>query len=381
MRMGHIVAPQRLRGWLTANVAVVARDTYPAEEIRRMTAPIIRAPFSTGLLASLGALAAFTLLRAIAEVRQVLLLVLLAAFIAVGLNPAVSYLHRRGWPRSVAVGAVLVGLIVLVSAAVATFVPAVVTELTRLANEAPRLLGDLRRIPALADLDNRFHLVVRAQQQATDLANRHPERLVNGLLGVGEALLGLLGSIITVLALTAYFVAEAPSIARSLGRLVPRSRRARVVLLAEEIAVLVGGYVLGKLVTALLAGIFQLTILLVFGVPFASALALLTALLSLVPLIGGYASGAVCAVVALTVSVPVTLAVIGLQFGYRLVEDYLITPRIMRRSVDISPVLTIVSVIVGGAMLGLVGALLAIPAAAGAQLIGREVLIRRLDRG
>ncbi len=358
----------------------MTRDDRPAQDVRGIAGQLTRAPFSTGLLTTFGALAAYTVLQAVAEVRQVLLLVLLAAFVAVGLNPAVSYLHGRGLPRPLAVATVLVGLVVLVAGAVATFVPALVTELSRLTTEAPRLLGDLRRIPVIARLDDRFHLLAKAQQQATDLASRHPEQLVGGLLGVGQALLGLLGSIVTVLALTAYFVAEAPVIAPALGRLVPRSRRARVVLLADEIASLVGGYVLGKLITALLAGLFQLTILLMFGVPFASALALLTALLSLIPLIGGYASGAVCAVVALTVSVPAALGVVALQFVYRLVEDYLITPRIMRRSVDISPVLTIVSVIVGGAMLGLVGALLAIPAAAGGQLIGREVLVRRLDR-
>ncbi len=365
---------------MRANVAAMPRADDPGNELRQLSLPVIRAPFRTGLLSALGALAAYTLVLAAAQVREVLVLVVLSAFIAIGLHPAVRHLHRRGLPRPLAVAVVLVGLVLLVAGALATFVPAVLSEVTQLGREAPHLIADLRGIPVLAHLDDKFHLLAKAQQAVSDLVNRHPERLVGGLVGVGRALLGVLGSIVTVLALTAYFVAEAPSIVAALGRLAPRSRRARVVLLTDEIAGLVGGYVLGKLATALLAGVFQLSILLVFGVPFASALALLTALLSLLPLIGGYASGGVCALVALTVSVPATLAVVGLQFVYRLVEDYLITPRIMRRSVDISPVLTIVSVIVGGALLGLVGALLAIPAAAGAQLVGREVLIRRLDR-
>lgn len=349
------------------------------DDPRALIAPVLRAPLTTGFLSAAGALAAYTLVLAIAAVRDVLVLVLVAAFLAVGLHPAVVFLRRRGLSRPVAVAAVLVGLVLLVAGAVATFVPAVVTEVTRLVDEAPRLVGDLRRIPALHQLDVRYHLVAKGQQRITDLLRNHPERLVGGALGLGRALLGLLGSVVAVLALTAYFVVESPSITRNLYRLVPRSRRARVILLTEKIGGLVGGYVLGKLVTAVLAGLFQLVVLLVLHVPHAVALGLLTALLSLIPLVGGYAAGAACAVVALTVSVPATIAVVSLFTGYRLVEDYLITPRIMRQSVDISPVLTIVAVILGGAVLGLVGALLAIPTAAALQLVGREVLIRRLD--
>lgn len=349
------------------------------EDIRRLTTPVSRSPFRTGLQATAGALAAYTLLEAIAAVRGVLVLVLVSGFLAVGLTPAVKYLVRHGLRRGLAVTVVLVGLTLLVGGAVATFVPALLTEVDKLVKEAPHLLGDLRKIPALAHFDASHHVVAKAQQYLSETMTKHPERLVGGVIGVGKALLGLVGSVITVLALTSYFVAEGPAIADFLHRLVPRSRRARVVLLTDEIAARVGGYVLGKLITAVLAGVFELVILLILHVPFASALALLTALLSLIPLVGGYASGTVVAIVALTVSVPVTLAAVALMFIYRLVEDYLITPRIMRRSVDISSVLTIVSVFLGGAALGLVGALLAIPAAAALQLVGREVFIRRLD--
>jgi predicted PurR-regulated permease PerM len=119
--------------------------------------------------------------------------------------------------------------------------------------------------------------------------------------------------------------------------------------------------------------------LLAFGVPYPLLLGLLVALLDLIPVIGSTIGGAAVSLVALTVSVPVAAATLGFYIAYRLAEDYLIVPRIMGRTVEVPAVVTVVAVLLGGALMGLIGALVAIPAAATLRLLLREVTFHRLD--
>jgi predicted PurR-regulated permease PerM len=164
-----------------------------------------------------------------------------------------------------------------------------------------------------------------------------------------------------------------------LYRLAPASRRARVILIGDEIFVKVGGYMLGNFLTSLIAGVGTWAWLEIFGIPYALLLGLLVALLDLIPVIGSTIGGAIVSLVALTVSLPVALATLAFYIGYRLAEDYLIVPRIMGRTVQVPAVVTVVAVLLGGALMGLIGALVAIPAAAALRLLLNEVTYRRLD--
>jgi predicted PurR-regulated permease PerM len=183
-----------------------------------------------------------------------------------------------------------------------------------------------------------------------------------------------------VIVLVVYFLAGMLRIKQFFYRLAPGSRRARVILLGDEIFTKVGGFVLGNVATSVITGLGTYLWMLAFGIPYPILLALFVALLDLIPVIGSTIGGAVVSLVALTVSLPVAIATLAFYIGYRLVEDYLLTPRIIGSTVKVPAVVSVVAVLVGGALLGIVGALVAIPVAAALRLLLEEIMFRRLDR-
>ena len=162
--------------------------------------------------------------------------------------------------------------------------------------------------------------------------------------------------------------------------LVPHSRRPRVILIGDEILAKVGGYVLGNVITSVIAGLGTYFWLLAFGVPYPLLLAMFVALLDLIPVIGSTIGGVVVTLVALTVSLPVALATLAFYVAYRLAEDYLIVPRIMGRTVQVPAIVSLIAVLIGGVLLGIIGALVAIPVAAAIRVLLHEIAIRRLDK-
>ena len=180
--------------------------------------------------------------------------------------------------------------------------------------------------------------------------------------------------------MTIYLLADLPRIRSGLYRLAPHSRRPRLILIGDEIVAKVGAYVLGNLLISVIAGSVTTIWLLIFGVPYAALLGLLVGLLDLIPVVGSTIGGLVASLVALTVSVPVALATVGFFVVYRLVEDYLLVPRIIGGVVKVPALVTIVAVLLGAALLGVIGALVAIPIAAAVLLVVREVALPSLDR-
>ena len=184
-----------------------------------------------------------------------------------------------------------------------------------------------------------------------------------------------------VTVLTIYFLADLPRI-RALGyRFVPHARRPRAILIGEDILNKIGGYVLGNVVISVIAAALTFTWLVSFGVPYPFLLAVLVALLDLVPVVGSTIAGIIVVLVALTVSLPVCLFTIGFFVVYRFFEDYVLVPKLIGKAVEVPALLTVVAVLIGAALLGVVGALVAIPAAAAVLLIAQEIWFPRLDEG
>jgi predicted PurR-regulated permease PerM len=150
-------------------------------------------------------------------------------------------------------------------------------------------------------------------------------------------------------------------------------------LLIDEAFSRVGGYVLGNLVTSVIAGLGTLIWLVIFGIPYPLLLAVFVAFMDLIPIVGSTIAGIIVALVALTVSLPIAGATAGFYILYRQAEDYLITPRVMNRTVDVPGLVTVIAVLIGGALLGIIGALIAIPVAAGIKLVLDEVSYPRMD--
>lgn len=338
-----------------------------------------RSPFRVGFTAALGVALAYGLVQALVAVRSVLVLLLISAFLAIGLNPAVIAMERRGLRRGLAVAVVLLGALLFFTGFALAVVPPIVDQVDQFVDSAPGYISDLQSNQRIADLDERYQLLDRARE-ALDSPEDIGGQLFGGLFGVGKVVFSAFFSTLTVLIVTLYFLANLPVMKARSYRLVPRSRRARVGLLTDEILSRVGGYVGGALVIAFGAGLSTFVLLSVLGVRYAVALSMFVALTALIPLVGATIGAVVvCSVAAFTTSVQAAIVCAIFYLIYQQVENYVIYPRVMKRSVDVSPAATVVAVLIGGSLLGVLGALLAIPIAAAVQLVLTEVVEPRQD--
>jgi predicted PurR-regulated permease PerM len=336
-----------------------------------------RSPFFVGMAAAAGVAVTFCVLELVIKARSVLVLIGLSLFIAAGLDPAVSWLSRRRLPRWAAVLIAAAAALGVLAVFLLAAIPPLAGQTAALASHLPHYLRSLNNPhTALGRLNLRYHLEHRLQQLLTSRGSA----IAGGVLGAGEVVLSAATATIIVAVLTVYFLAGMPKIKLFLYRLAPQSRRARVILIGDEIFTKVGGYLLGNVVTSLIAGIGTYLWMLGFGIPYPALLALLVALLDLIPVVGSTIGGLIVSLVALTVSVPVALATLAFYVAYRFAEDYLLVPRVMGRTVRVPAAVTVVAVLIGAALLGLIGALVAIPAAAAIRLLLDEVTFRRMDQ-
>jgi len=337
-----------------------------------------RSPFRVAFTAALGVALAYGLVNALIAVRSVLILILISAFLAIGLNPAIEALERRGMRRSLAVSVVLVAVLLFFVGFGFAVVPPIIDQGSQFVHKAPDYVQQLQTNSRVASLDAKYHFLAKLKTYV-DKPERLGGPLFGGVLGAGKVVFGAVFQAITVLTLTLYLMANLPDIKASAYRMVPRSRRARVGLLTDEILTRVGGYVAGNLVISLIAGTLTYVVLLILHVPYALGLSLLVAVTDLIPVVGATIGAVVVTVVGFFVSVRTGLIAAAYYATYQQVENYVLYPRIMKRSVDVSPVATVIAVLVGGSLLGVLGALLAIPVAAAVQLVLQEVAVPRQD--
>ncbi|MEV4316777.1 AI-2E family transporter [Actinocrispum sp. NPDC049592] len=352
--------------------AEAARISSPERPRGTMGKPFNRrSPFLIGLTAAAGVAVTYGLVLMVVGLRDVLIVIGLALFIAIGLEPLVSWLVVRRWPRWLAVTTVFLAAFGLLAGFLAAAIPVIVEQATQLVQKVPTYVQQAQdRSSWLGQLNARLHL-----QQAIEQSISGGSSLVQA----GLAVFGVLTNFVVLVVLSIYFVADLPRIRAAAYRLVPNSRRPRAILIGDEIFVKVGGYVLGNLLVSAIAGALFLTWLLIFGVPYAVLLAITVAVLDLIPVVGSVVGGILVSLVALTVSLPVCLATVGFVILYRFAEDYVLVPKIIGRAVKVPAIVTVVAVLLGGALLGVVGALVAIPVAAAALLLTQELLFPRLD--
>jgi predicted PurR-regulated permease PerM len=355
--------------------AAVAEETGGLGKLGR--AMNRRSPFFVGLTGAAGVAVTYGLVELLIRARSTLILIGLGLFIAAGLDPVVAWLTRRGLPRWLAVVIALAGVFGVIAIFVATAIPPLASQTTALVHEIPNYLHQLQNHNSeLGKLNAKYHI----QQRLTSLLTSKGSTLVGGVLGAGALVLSTASSILAVLVLSIYFLAGLPSIKLFAYRLVPHSRRPRTILITDEILVKVGGYVLGNVITSAIAGLGTFVWMIAFGIPYPVLLGLLVAILDLIPVIGSTVGGAIVTLVALTVSLPVAVGTLAFYIAYRLAEDYLIVPRIMGRTVEVPAVVSLIAVLIGGVLLGIVGALIAIPVAAAIRVLLQELTFPRLDK-
>ena len=335
-----------------------------------------RSPFFIGMAAAAGVAVTYGLVELTIRARSVLVLIGLALFIAAGLDPAVGWLTRHGVRRWLAVIITLLTVAAAVAAFLAAAIPPLAAQASALVAELPRYMHSLQdHNSQLGRLDAQYHI----QQRLSRLISTRGSSLIGGVLGAGELVLGAASALLVVAVLVVYFLADMPRIKLFAYRLAPHSRRTRVILIGDEIFAKVGGFVLGNFLTSVIAGLGTYLWMLAFGLPYPILLGLFVAFMDLIPVIGSTIGGAVVTLVALTVSLPIAVATLGFYVAYRLAEDYLLVPRVMGRTVRVPGVVSVVAVLVGGALMGIIGALVAIPAAAALRLLLEEVAFHRLD--
>jgi predicted PurR-regulated permease PerM len=333
-------------------------------------------PFIIAFTATLGVAVAALLVEAVLVARQVLVLFLVAAFIAVGLDPAVRWLVRRGLRRSIAVLLIALAALGFFGGFVAAVVPPIAHQSTSLVRHAPDYVHRLDNNKTFRQLDKRYHITAKVDERAKKGLSADS---LGGFVGVGKAILGIFASTLTIIILTIYFLANMPAIKAVLYRAVPRTRRARVGLLGDEILDRVGGYVLGNLATSVIAGVATFIWLVAWGIPYPVALAMFIAITDLIPLIGATIGAIGITIVAIFHGVVPGVATGIYYLAYQQFENYVLQPRIMKRTVDVAPVVTIVAALLGAALMGILGALIAVPLAAAVQLILTEVVYPSQD--
>ena len=337
-----------------------------------------RSPFRVAFTAAMGVALAYGLVQSFIAVRSVLVLLLVSAFLAIGLNPIVEFFERRKVRRGGAVAIVLAGVLLVLGGFLSAIVPPIIDQGSQFKQAAPGYVRDLQTNRQVKSLDDRFHFLATLQDYS-DNPDKLAPKLVGGVIGVGKVVFSAFFSALTFLILTLYFLSSLPAMKNAAYRLVPRSRRARVGLLADEILERVGSYVGGLLTIAACAGVSTFLLLTVLGVPYPLALALVVALTDLVPLVGATIGAILVTLVALLGSVHDGVIAALFYLLYQQVENFYLYPRIMKKSVDVSSAATVVAVLIGGSLLGVIGALLAIPIAAAVQLVLQEVVFPRQD--
>ena len=352
----------------------------PERQVRRIGRPFDRrSPFVVGFSAALGVLVAIAIGLAVYSIRGTLVLVFVSLFIAVGLDPLVESLRRRRLRRSYAVIAVVLGAICIVGAFVYSAISPINAEANQIVKEVPKWRGELASgSGALGHIAKSLHLNLSSYLHGTN-ATSLAKYLASGALGAGKEVVSAGTSALIVIVLTVYFLAALPSIKRFFVQLVPASRRERFGGILDQVLAGVGGYLIGNLFTSLVAGLGTFLWATAFGIPYAVLLGLFVALFDLIPVVGSTIAGVVVALVALSVSLPVAILTVAFYVGYRFFEDYLLVPRVMRQAVNVSPVVTVLAVIIGGALLGIIGALVAIPVAASIKLVLEQSVFPRLD--
>lgn len=300
---------------------------------------------------------------------------LIATFLAVALSGPVNLLHRR-MRRGFAIALVYLGLLLVPIAIGAVVVPPIVTGAEDLAGDAPQYARDItdfvERNDRLQELNRDYDITGKLQEEAAQL----PEQIGDAasvLRDVGFGIVNSVFAVVTILILTAFMLGGGRRWVAAWLRFAPADRAERIERVIDRSARAVGNYVAGALAQAALAGILSYIVLSILGVPFAAPLALVIFFLDLIPMVGATLGAIVVGIVTLFNDFPTdTIVWIVWSIAYQQTENNLIQPQIQRRAVDINPFLVVVSVLFGGTLLGVVGALMAVPVAATIQIAVRE---------
>jgi len=347
----------------------LARVATPEQPVRRVE---ITVPIRT-LLTILGVLA---VAWAFVAARQAVLWIFIALFLAVVLQTPVSWLERRGLRRATAATLVVLVLVAVMTLLAYLLVTPFVGAIRDLIEDLPNIVERIRSSELFQQLDRRTDIGEKLQERAESLASDLPSKLGDAF-EVGGRIFGFGLGAVSIGFMTLFLVIDLPNLSRSLHSVLYPSQSERYAMLEDRITRTIGRYALGAVAIAVIAGTIQGTAAWLIGVPLALALGITAGLLGLIPQVGATLAAVVLSLVALTQGIPEAVIMLVVCVGYQQFENYVLQPTIQGRAADISGFFVIASVIVGAALLGVVGALIAVPLVASAQIVIREVTASR----
>jgi predicted PurR-regulated permease PerM len=338
--------------------------------------------FQVGLLGGLGVLTALVFGSMVVTIASIITYVFAAIFIALGLDPIVSFIEKRWLKRPFAILTVVIVFFGIVGGLIWAVSPSLVRQSANFIEQAPVILGGIGQIDLVVTLDEQFGGAITRTLTSTGeflSDSKNWPTMLGGVVQVSLSIFnGFFAGLIVVI-LTIYFMASLDSFKHWIYKLVNYKSRDNFINISEQVANSVGRYVMGQMTIAFINATLGFIVMSIIGVPFALLLAFISFVFALIPLVGPVSGAIVITLVALSAS-PLTALVIAIYYAiYLQLEAYLISPRVMRKAVDVPGAVVVVAALAGGALLGVLGALVAIPVAASIILIIRQVWMPRQE--
>jgi predicted PurR-regulated permease PerM len=339
-------------------------------------------PFAVGFSLTLGGLVALLLGLAFSNLSTVIIYVVFALFAALGLDPIVRMLERHKVSRPWGIVTVYAGFAVILVGVLWLIIPTVVRQIAQFVKDIPSLITSFQSSEFYHWLQNNFgdqvgDLLGQIRKFLSDPANI--AAIGGGVVQVGLTIGTTISGLIIILVLSLYFLASLPVMKESFTRLAPARNRSRISSLTEQITDSIGGYLGGMVILAFCNSVITFFLYLFLGLPFPLLLAVTAFCLTLIPLVGSVLFWIVGSVIALFSSPFSALIFAIIYLVYMQLEAYVLTPRVMNRTISVPGALVVIGALVGGTLLGLLGALVAIPVTASILLIIKQVIIPRQD--
>ena len=339
-------------------------------------------PFAVGFAVTLGGLAAILLGLAVSNLATVIIYVSFALFAALGLDPIVRALERKGVRRVWGMVIVYVGFLLVIAGVMLLIMPTVISQVAQFIRDIPTMINDFEKSDAFGWMQTNFGDQIGTILNDVENFILNPANIASitgGVLAVGAGIATAISGIIIVIVLSLYFLASLNTIKASFVRLTPARARAKVTEMTEQITDGIGGYLMGMVILAFLNSVVAFFLHLFLGLPFPALMAVVAFCITLIPLVGSVLYWGIATVVALFTNPITALIFAALYLIYMQLEAYVLTPRVMNRAISVPGSLVVIGALVGGTLLGLLGALVAIPITASILLIIKQVVIPRQD--
>ena len=342
----------------------------------------INQPFGLGFLVVLGGLLAWVLGSAIANLSAVLIYIVFALFIALGLEPLVKWLEGHNLKRGWAIVTVILAFALVITGVLVLIIPTVVQQIAQFVRDLPSLIVDFSRSDLYKWIVNTFGADATAMLDQAQSFLTNPANIASiggGVLQVGVSIATGISGTIIVFVLTLYFLASLEGMKQWFVRLAPARNRTQVRTMTDQITVSVGGYLGGMVTLAFMNATFAGILYTFLGLPFPLLMAVVAFCITLIPLIGSVLFWAIGTSLALFTGWLPALLFAAIYMVYMQLEAYFLTPRVMNKAISVPGALVVIGALVGGTLMGLLGALVAIPVTASIILIIKQVIIPRQD--